>query len=129
MAEKCMFSIIVPVYNTGKFLANCLDSLLEQDIPRSEYEIICVNDGSTDNSLSILQEYARNNENVVVVDKHNEGVSVARNVGLDHAKGEYVWIIDSDDWIVRNCFSFLKNSILEHNPSVVQVYLDYIKAQ
>lgn len=95
-------SFIVPVYNTEKYLAECLDSLLEQDIPYEEYEIICVNDGSTDGSLDILRRYAEAHSNVIVVDKENGGVASARNAGLDAACGDYIWFFDSDDIIHPN---------------------------
>lgn len=95
-------SFIVPVYNTENYLAECLDSLLEQDIPKEEYEIICVNDGSTDGSPDILQEYANAHSNILVIDQENGGLSSARNAGLNVAMGEYIWFVDSDDFIQRN---------------------------
>ncbi|MBR2903689.1 MAG: glycosyltransferase family 2 protein, partial [Clostridia bacterium] len=127
--RELLFSIIVPVYNAEKYLAQCMDSLLGQDIDKDEYEIICINDGSKDNSLAILQEYAKNNSNVVVVDKENGGVSKARNLGLDMAKGEYVWFVDSDDWIARNCLGLIKETIEKYSPSILQMEFDYIKAE
>lgn len=102
-------SFIVPVYNVEKYLTDCLDSLLEQDIPRAEYEIICVNDGSTDGSFEILQEYAHNNANIKLLSKENGGLAAARNTGLDFAVGEYIWFVDSDDFIQRNCLGELKH--------------------
>ena len=92
-----LISFIVPVYNTEFYLEECLDSLLNQNIPHDQYEIICVNDGSTDCSLKILNKYSAKYRNIVVVDKENGGVSSARNVGIDVAKGEYIWFFDSDD--------------------------------
>lgn len=90
-------SIIVPVYNVEKYLSDCLNSLLDQGIDESEYEIICVNDGSSDTSLQILQKYAKNHNNIVIIDKNNEGVSAARNVGIKVAKGDFIVFCDSDD--------------------------------
>lgn len=95
-------SIIAPVYNTSKYLSTCLDSLLDQGIPHDMYEVILINDGSTDGSAAILDEYADKYPNLRVVHKENEGVSVARNIALDLAQGEYIWFIDSDDFIERN---------------------------
>ncbi|MCD7750996.1 MAG: glycosyltransferase [Lachnospiraceae bacterium] len=98
-----LLSFVVPVFNAEKYLDECIQSLLEQDIPSDEYEIICINDGSTDDSLKILRTYETQNSNVIVVDKENEGVSAARNAGLDAARGEYVWMVDADDFIQKNC--------------------------
>ena len=92
-----ILSLIVPVYNTAPYLAECLDSMLDQNISGNDYEIVCVNDGSTDGSLEILRDYEARYPNVVVVDKENGGVATARNAGLDAARGEYIWFFDSDD--------------------------------
>ena len=107
MDSQLKISIIIPVYNAEKYLSQCLDSLLEQGIPKEHYEIICINDGSRDASLSILKAYADKYQNIVLVDKENEGVSVTRNIGLDVARGKYIWFVDSDDWIAKD---FLLNS-------------------
>lgn len=107
MINSIKLSIIIPVYNTGKYLDDCLISLLHQDIPHEEYEIICVNDGSTDNSLEILNGYASDNENIIVIDQQNAGHAAARNVGLEAAQGRYIWFVDSDDYIDPGCFGFL----------------------
>ena len=80
-------SIIVPVYNVEKYLRKCLDSLVNQTL--KDIEIICINDGSTDDSLNILQEYAREHLNVIVIDQENQGVSIARNNGINKAQGDY----------------------------------------
>lgn len=92
-------SIIIPVYNIEKYISNCLNSILSQ--PFQDFEVICVNDGSTDNSLSELQKY-RNDERVIIIDKKNEGSGVARNSALAIARGEYVFFVDGDDWIEEN---------------------------
>lgn len=101
-------SFIVPVYNVEKYVAECLDSLLDQDISHEDYEIICINDGSTDRSLETLQVYAQKNANIRVVSKENGGLSAARNAGLDYATGDYIWFIDSDDFVQRNCLGELR---------------------
>ncbi|MGN0998719.1 MAG: glycosyltransferase family 2 protein [Faecousia sp.] len=106
-------SFVVPVYNTEKYLPECLDSLLEQDIPKEEYEIICVNDGSTDNSLEILHAYQKKCPNIVVIDKENGGVATARNTGMDAAKGDYIWFVDSDDFIRANIMKELRKTIID----------------
>lgn len=108
-------SIIVPVYNAEQYLAECLQSLLEQDIPKEDYEILCVNDGSKDNSLNILREFEGKYANIVVIDKENGGVVTARNTGLDAARGEYIWFVDSDDFLKANIMGTLRNIVLETN--------------
>lgn len=90
-------SIIVPVYNVEKYLKKCLDFLINQTY--KNIEIICVNDGSTDNSLDILNEYANKDERIIVVNKKNGGISDARNVGISKVSGEYMMFVDSDDWV------------------------------
>ncbi len=90
-------SVIVPVYNVEKYLAKCLDSILCQTF--SNIEIICVNDGSTDNSRKILEEYKNKDSRIIIVDKKNGGLSSARNAGMKVAKGEFFSFIDSDDWV------------------------------
>ncbi len=91
-------SVIVPVYNAAKFVKRCLNSLLEQDFDR-EYEIIVINDGSTDNSLEIVQEIAARHNNIRVCSQKNGGSSAARNTGLAHAHGKYVMFTDIDDFV------------------------------
>jgi glycosyltransferase involved in cell wall biosynthesis len=89
-------SIIIPAYNTEKYLQKCLDSVINQTL--KDIEILCINDGSKDNSLSILQEYAAKDKRIKVFNQENKGVAIARNVGLENAIGEYVWLIDANDW-------------------------------
>jgi len=95
-------SFIVPVYNAEAYIEECLQSLLDQDLPKEDYEIICVNDGSRDGSLAVLQKFARESPNIVVIDKENGGAATARNAGLAAAGGEYIWFVDSDDFIRKN---------------------------
>lgn len=90
-------SIIVPVYNVEKYLSDCLDSLVEQTLPKEEMEIILVNDGSTDNSYAICKAYAERNECIKLFSKENEGLSATRNYGIARATGKYLMYIDSDD--------------------------------
>lgn len=102
-------SFIVPVYNTEKYISDCLKSLLEQDISKDDYEIICINDGSTDRSLDVLKSYEAKHKNITVFNQINSGVCVSRNVGLLNAKGTYIWFIDSDDMVEKNLLKKLKN--------------------
>ena len=91
------FSIIIPIYNVERYLRECLDSVLNQTFP--DWEAICLNDGSTDNSGVILDEYAARDPRFKVVNQPNGGLSSARNTGLKAAQGEYVLFLDSDDWL------------------------------
>ena len=95
-------SVIIPVYNVAPYITKCLESVYFQDVDKGDYEIIIVNDGSTDNSLSIVKKTIVNWENVKLIDQSNGGLSCARNSGLDCAIGDYVWFVDSDDWIESN---------------------------
>lgn len=90
-------SIIVPVYNNEEYISICLDSLVNQTY--RNLEIICVNDGSKDNSLSYIEQYAKEDQRVILLNKENEGVSLARNAGLCRSTGEYIMFVDGDDWI------------------------------
>ena len=90
-------SIIIPVYNVEKFLRQCLDSIVNQTM--REIQIICVNDGSMDNSRTILHEYADRDSRIIVIDKPNGGLSAARNAAYPHIQGKYTLFVDSDDWI------------------------------
>ena len=94
------FSIIIPVYNVEPYLRECLESVLEQTC--ADWEAICVNDGSTDGSLDILQEYAAKDGRFNIITQHNEGAGVARNNALKIAQGQYVFFLDADDWILPN---------------------------
>lgn len=106
-------SLIVPVYNAEKYLPECLDSLLRQDLPRDAYEILCVNDGSKDGSLAVLQDYQTRYPNVRVIDKENGGVTTARNAGLEAARGDFIWFIDADDLIRENILAQLETMVPE----------------
>lgn len=95
-------SIIIPVYNVEEYLPKCLDSVINQTL--KDIEIICINDGSLDNSLDILQAYAKMDNRIIVLDKENEGQGVARNLGIQKATGEYIGFVDPDDWVDETMF-------------------------
>lgn len=117
-------SIIVPVYNVEKYLAECIDSLLAQDF--DALEIICVEDCSTDDSLKILREYARRNKQIsIICHSNNMGLSVARNTGLEVARGKYVLFVDSDDVLEKNAVKLLYETAENYLTDVV--YFDNIK--
>lgn len=112
MEYKRKISLIVPVYNVEAYLKGCLDSLTQQEGSiKNEYEIIIVNDGSTDSSLEIINKYDWKGCNYVVISQDNKGLSGARNTGLQYAKGEYIWFIDSDDIIKNNALYTLLQCI------------------
>lgn len=95
-------SIIVPLFNSEAWLPKCLDSLLKQDISYEDYEIILVNDGSPDGSKALAEDYASKYPNITVLSQENKGTSGARNTGLHHASGKYVYFVDPDDYILEN---------------------------
>jgi glycosyltransferase involved in cell wall biosynthesis len=102
-------SIIIPVYNVEQYLRDCLSSLLAQTY--SDYEVICINDGSTDNSLSILEEYKPLFKNYIIIDAVNGGTASARNIGIRKASGDYVLFLDSDDWLEPDLLEILHKRI------------------
>ena len=99
---KYKLSIIIPVYNTQDYVDKCIMSCLNQDLESNKFEIIIINDGSTDNSGKIIQKYTEKHSNIKSITKQNGGVSSARNVGIEAAKGEYILFVDSDDTIAEN---------------------------
>ena len=108
-------SIIIPIYNVEKYIEKCLLSCINQDIPSSDYEIIVINDGSKDNSLAIVNEIAIQYNNIIIDSQENKGQSTTRNKGLSLAKGEYIWFVDSDDWIAENCLSEIITILYKNN--------------
>ena len=110
-------TFIVPVYNTHEFLPRCFDSLLNQTCP--DIEIIVVNDGSPDGSAAIIDEYARMDSRVRVVEKSNGGLSSARNAGMDVARGAIIDFVDSDDYVEPNLAEFLVGTFAEKHPEIV----------
>lgn len=110
-------SIIIPIYNVEKYLTVCIDSLMNQGDLRME--IILVNDGSTDLSGEIADEYAKKEERIKVIHQENGGASAARNVGLDIATGKYIAFLDSDDWIKDESLSLLYDEAVKYHADVV----------
>ncbi len=120
-------SYIVPVFNVERYLGQCLDSILSTTISNNDYEIICVNDGSTDKSTDILRNYQRLYSNIFVVEfRENRGLSAARNAGVRFAKGDYIWFVDSDDFIVNKAVASLLTMAECNNVDVLLFnYYDY----
>lgn len=110
-------SIIVPVYNVEQWLNRCLDSLYKQELSEEEFEVILVNDGSTDSSLSMAEIFASHHSNVRIINRENGGLSVARNTGLEYAQGCYIWFVDSDDFIepksIKPILEYAENNKLD----------------
>ena len=107
------FSIILPVYNVEHYLRECLESVLQQSF--ADWEAICVNDGSTDNSAAILEEYGHKDGRFKIVNQPNGGLSAARNTGLKAATGEYVLFLDSDDWLESNALERISESLTDED--------------
>lgn len=109
-------SIITPVYNTEKYLIKCLDSIKKQTF--SDFELILIDDGSTDDSPKILDDYAKNDSRFKVFHKKNEGVTKARKDGISHASGEYIAWVDSDDWIEETHLEQLYKAVTENSADI-----------
>jgi len=112
-----MISIIVPVYNVEFFLERCINSVIKQTL--SEWEMILVNDGSTDNSGKICREYSLRDQRIKTIEISNSGVSVARNIGLKQAKGSLILFIDSDDWIEKNTLHEISDILINESPELI----------
>ena len=110
-------SIIIPIYNVESYLRKCLDSIIEQSFPY--FELLLINDGSTDASAQICQEYVEKDDRIRYFEKENGGVSSARNFGIKHSRGEYITFIDSDDWIEPNYLEILYKTIKEQEADIV----------
>jgi glycosyltransferase involved in cell wall biosynthesis len=108
-----LFSIIIPVYNVEKYIHACLDSVRYQSFPN--WEAICVDDGSTDRSHAILEEYAVKDNRIIIISQLNAGTAAARNTGLRSAKGEYIFFLDSDDWLEPDSLQILANRLRDED--------------
>lgn len=110
-------SVIIPIYNTEKYLAKCLESVISQSL--ESLDIICIIDGSPDNSLAIAEHYSKKDSRVRIVNKKNEGVSAARNDGIELARGEYIFFLDSDDYIDAHFFEYFYENAKKNDSDVV----------
>lgn len=106
-----LLSIIIPIYKVEKYVHGTLESIFDQEFDEHEFEVICVNDGTPDNSMNIVNEFAIKHNNLHIVNQENKGLSCARNAGLRIAKGDYVWFVDSDDKVSKNSILIIKKSI------------------
>jgi glycosyltransferase involved in cell wall biosynthesis len=112
-----LISVIVPVYNAEKYLTKCIESILGQTYPN--IELLLINDGSTDGSPAICDEYALKDKRVKVIHKKNEGVSSARNMGLELAQGDFISFVDADDWLERDAIERIVESIQKYDCDAV----------
>lgn len=113
-----LLSIVIPVYNVEAYLPECLDSVLSGGEYAGEYEIILVNDGSTDGSPAICRAYAAEHPCIKVVDQPNQGLSEARNTGIRHASGRYILFLDSDDFICRDCMEYIMSALADRRQDI-----------
>lgn len=125
MKEEYTLSIIVPLYNSSLYIADCLDSILSSDLPKDKYEIVVVNDGSTDDGPDIVKHYLATHRNIRIVNQDNQGLSGARNTGIRNAKGSYFWCVDSDDHVEKNIARILP--FLDGKTDIVSTYLKLIR--
>ena len=115
-------SLIIPVYNVEQYIGRCLKSCLSQPhVTAEDYELVIVNDGTKDSSMAVVAELTCGRTNVTVINQHNQGLSMARNAGLKAAQGEYVWFVDSDDWIEEGCLSGIMERLEQTGVDALQL--------
>jgi glycosyltransferase involved in cell wall biosynthesis len=112
-------SIIIPLYNAGQYIQDCLSTLVSQSIDPERYEIIVIDDGSHDDSLKIANDFAVKYPNVRILAQENQGVGAARNTGIDEARGAYIYFIDADDYLAQNTLNKVLNNALERDLDVL----------
>ena len=110
-------SVIMPIYNSEKYLKEAIDSVLNQSF--KDFELICINDGSTDNSPEILENYRKKDKRIKIINQKNQGLSAARNKGLKNSNGEYIYFIDSDDYISKNTLKELYQNARINDSDIV----------
>lgn len=122
-----VLTVIIPVYNAEKWLPRCIDSIVAQSF--TDMEIVLIDDGSTDSSLNICRQYAAKDDRIRVISQSNQGVSIARNKGMECANGQYVTFVDADDYIEPDAFAAAINYVIENNLDVVAygMFFDYFK--
>ena len=113
-----LLSVIIPVYGVEKYIAQCLDSVIHQTY--RNIEVIVINDGTKDRSAEIAKEYAKKDSRIKVYDFNNGGLSIARNRGIECAKGEYIAFLDSDDWLMQNMYEKLMEKIKEYGADIAK---------
>ena len=111
-------SIIIPVYNTEKYISKCIDSVINQTY--KEIEIVIINDGSTDKSFEVISSYLEIDKRIKYIEQDNKGVNIARKVGIQESSGEYIFFLDSDDWIEKNTLEILMKIINDNNSQIIR---------
>ena len=124
---KPLLTVVIPVYNVEKYLKRCIESILIQEW--KNYDILLVDDGSTDNSPQICDDYAKAYEFISVIHKKNGGLSAARNTGISHAEGEYVYFPDSDDWIEPDTFISLAEVVESQKFDIISFNREFVKGE
>ncbi len=110
MLRQPKISIIIPIYNAERHIGQCLDSVVNQTY--KNLEIICINDGSTDDTASILNEYKEKDKRIILINQNNMGNSISRNIGLNKVTGKYLFFVDADDYLMLNIIEKLYNTII-----------------
>lgn len=121
------FSILIPLYNKEKYIERCLESLLDQDVSSSDYQIIIVDDGSKDSGPEIVQKYTEKHTNIKLIRQQNQGPSAARNRCMEAAKGDYLYFLDADDYLATNVLQTILSLALENNLDVLEFDTKQVK--
>ena len=124
---KPLLTVVIPVYNVERYLKRCIESVLAQEW--KDYEILLVDDGSTDHSPQICDDYVKDYDFISVIHKENGGLSEARNTGISHAKGEYVYFPDSDDWIEPDTFIALAEALESQDFDIISFNREFVKGE
>lgn len=125
--NKCKISFIIPLYNAEKYIAKCLDSIISANL-NNNYEIIVVDDNSTDKGADIVKEYCQKDNTIQYIFQQNQGSSVARNTGMERATGDYIWFVDSDDYLDSSLLGNINDDIIKNNfPDVFAIQLKLIE--
>lgn len=114
-----LLSIILPVYKVEAYIRDCLESIFRQGLREEDFEVILVNDGTPDNSIKVVEDLISLHQNIVVLNQENQGVSIARNLGLSQSQGEYVYFMDPDDMLVDNSLSVLLPRVLSSDTDIL----------
>lgn len=118
-------SIIVPVYNIEQYIRPCIESIFKQGLDDSTFEVILVNDGTKDNSFGVIEDIIKSHSNIVIIEQENQGLSVARNTGINNATGDYIQFVDSDDLLVDNSLRILTEELSKSLPDIL--YAGFVK--
>ncbi len=116
----CELSIIIPIYKVERFVGKCLNSVYSSCSDENAFEVILINDGTPDNSLAIVEPFLISHSNCRLINEENSGISIARNTGMDAAKGLFVWFVDSDDWLLEGSVDYVLNQI--RNNSEIDIF-------